>query len=96
MHSFFDVTVWARQAEDCEAYLSKGRGVRMVGRLKQDRWADPEGKTHFKAHVIAEHVEFKSRFKNKPEDREQEHGREQEADPFQETEPAPVEEAAAL
>ena len=88
------MTVWAWQAEVCKAYPSKGRGVRMVGRLKQDRWADPEGKNHSKVQVIAEHVESKPRFKNKPED--QEHDPEQEDDPFRETEPAPVEAAAAL
>ena len=44
--SFFDVTTWARLAEVCGEYLKKGRGVRVVGRLKQDRWTDPDGKPH--------------------------------------------------
>ena len=26
-------------------FKKKGRGVRAVGRLKQDRWTDPDGKT---------------------------------------------------
>ena len=56
--SYFDVTVWARQAEVCADHLTKGRGVRVVGRLKQDRWQDPEGNNRSKVHVIAEHVEF--------------------------------------
>ena len=59
--SYFDVTVWNRLAEVCKEYLAKGRGVRVVGRLKQDRWEDPEGKTRSKVHVVAEHVEFKPR-----------------------------------
>jgi single-strand DNA-binding protein len=59
--SYFDVTVWNRQAEVCKEYLAKGRGVRVVGRLRQDRWEDPEGKTRSKVHVVAEHVEFKPR-----------------------------------
>ncbi len=63
--SFFDVTTWARLAEVCGEYLKKGRGVRVVGRLKQDRWTDPEGKTRSKIYVIAEHVEFKPQLKNK-------------------------------
>ena len=41
--SYFDVTTWNRLAEVCKEYLSKGRGVRVVGRLKQDRWQDTEG-----------------------------------------------------
>jgi single-strand DNA-binding protein len=62
--SYFDVTTWNRQAEVCNEYLSKGRGVRVVGRLKQDRWQDAEGKTRSKVHIVAEHVEFKPKFKN--------------------------------
>ena len=59
--SYFDVTVWNRLAEVCKEYLAKGRGVRVVGRLKQDRWEDPQGKTRSKVHIVAEHVEFKPR-----------------------------------
>ena len=65
--SYFDVTVWNRLAEVCKEYLSKGRGVRVVGRLKQDRWEDGEGKTRSKVHIIAEHVEFKPKPNGKQE-----------------------------
>jgi single-strand DNA-binding protein len=61
--SYFDVTTWNRQAEVCNEYLTKGRGVRVVGRLKQDRWENPEGKTRAKVHIVAEHVEFKPKFR---------------------------------
>ncbi len=61
--SYFDITTWNRLAEVCNEYLSKGRGVRVVGRLKQDRWEDQEGKTRSKVHIVAEHVEFKPKFK---------------------------------
>jgi single-strand DNA-binding protein len=61
------VTVWNRLAEVCKEYLAKGRGVRVVGRLKQDRWEDPEGKTRSKVHIVAEHVEFKPRPAEKPD-----------------------------
>ena len=57
--SFFDVSTWTRLAEVCGEYLKKGRGVRVVGRLKQDRWTDPDGKPHSRILIIAEHVEFK-------------------------------------
>ena len=57
--SFFEVTAWGRQAEVCGEYLKKGRGVRVVGRLKQDRWQDPEGNNRSKVTIVAEHVEFK-------------------------------------
>ncbi len=66
--SFFDITAWNRLAETCGEYLKKGRGVRVVGRLKQDRWTDQEGKQHSRVLIIAEHVEFKPQFKKQPGD----------------------------
>jgi len=57
--SYFDVEVWSKVAEACEKHLQKGRGVRVVGRLKQDRWVDEEGGSHHKIKVVGEHVEFK-------------------------------------
>jgi single-strand DNA-binding protein len=56
--SYFDVETWARLAEVCGEELAKGRGVRVVGRLKQDRWEDKEGKMQSKVKIVAEHVEF--------------------------------------
>ena len=61
--SYFDVEVWAKLAENCNTNLEKGRGVRVVGRLKQDRWQDEEGKGRTRVKIIGEHVEFKAQFK---------------------------------
>ena len=61
--SFFDVEAWSRLAESCAEHLHKGRGVRVVGRLKQDRWQDKEGNSRSKVKIVAEHVEFKPEFK---------------------------------
>ncbi len=58
--SYFDVEVWAKVAESCEKHLKKGRGVRVVGRLKQDHWIDDEGKGHSRVRIVGEHVEFQS------------------------------------
>ena len=67
--SFFDVEAWSKLAETCGDTLKKGRGVRVVGRLKQDRWNDGEGKLHTKVKIVAEHVEFKPQMKEgKPKD----------------------------
>ena len=60
--SFFDITAWGKLAESTYRVGKKGRGVRVVGRLKQDRWQDPEGKSHAKISIIAEHVEFRPEF----------------------------------
>ena len=61
--SFFDVETWARLAEACYTKGRKGRGVRVVGRLKQDRWNDSDGKPHSRVTIVAEHVEFRPEFK---------------------------------
>jgi single-strand DNA-binding protein len=61
--SYFDIETWAKLAQTCGDTLKKGRGVRVVGRLKQDRWEDPNGKTQSRLKIIAEHVEFKPIFK---------------------------------
>ena len=70
--SFFDVSTWTRLAEVCAEYLKKGRGVRVVGRLKQDKWTDADGKPHSRVLIVAEHVEFKPQIKKdgdgKPEE----------------------------
>jgi len=57
--SVFDIEAWGRLAEKCDKELSIGRGVRVVGRLKQDRWAGSDGLPHSRVKVIAEHVEIK-------------------------------------
>ncbi|HUX40677.1 MAG TPA: single-stranded DNA-binding protein [Rectinemataceae bacterium] len=61
--SYFDIEAWARLGQSCAETLRKGRGVRVVGRLKQDRWTDQTGKAHSKVKIVAEHVEFKPIFK---------------------------------
>jgi len=60
--SYFDVEVWSKVAEACEKPLKKGRGVRVVGRLKQDRWIDDTGSSHTRVKVVGEHVEFKPQY----------------------------------
>ena len=55
--SFFDISVWGKMAESCSEQLEKGRGIRVVGRLKEDRWQDQEGNNRSKILVVAEHVE---------------------------------------
>lgn len=56
--SYFDVSIRTRLAEACGEYLKKGRGVRVVGRLKQDRWTDNKGKANSRVFIVAEHVKF--------------------------------------
>ena len=59
--SFFETTTCGKLATVCHEHLHKGRGVRVVGRLKQERWEDTEGNARAKVVVIAEQVEFSPR-----------------------------------
>jgi single-strand DNA-binding protein len=61
--SFFDVDTWGNLAETVAEKCGKGRGVRVVGRLKQERWIDANGKNCSKVVVVAEHIEFKPEVK---------------------------------
>ncbi len=56
--SFFDVASFGKTAEVCARYATIGRHVRIVGRIKQDRWKNQEGKALSKVSIIAEHVEL--------------------------------------
>ena len=64
---FFEIEAWGKLASACGARGRKGRGVRVVGRLKQDRWTGTDGKTHNKVAIVAEHVEYRSDFKKADE-----------------------------
>ena len=56
--SFFDVQGYGKLAEVL-SQTKKGQGIRVVGRLKQERWQDQEGKYPSKVRVIAEHAEIR-------------------------------------
>jgi single-strand DNA-binding protein len=60
--SYFNVESWAKLAENVGNYGHKGRGVRVVGRLKQERWQDKEGNAKSKVVIVAEHIEFRPEF----------------------------------
>lgn len=57
--SYFDVDTYGNLADACEKWCPTGRGVRVVGRLKQERWKTDEGQAKSRIKIIAEHVEFK-------------------------------------
>ena len=56
--SFFDIETYGKIAETCAKFCDKGKGIRVVGRLKQSRWEDNNQK-HSRVYVVAEHVEYK-------------------------------------
>lgn len=57
--SFVDVEVYGKYGEFAEKKCVKGRGVRVVGRIKQDRWESEDGKKNNRIFIVAEHLEYK-------------------------------------
>ena len=57
---FIRITVWGRQAETCDRYLSKGRQVAIQGRIQTGSYKNREGVTVYTTEVIADRVEFLS------------------------------------
>ena len=53
-----NVVVWARQAELCAQYLSKGRTVFVEGRLHTRSWDDAGGQKKWATEVVASRVQF--------------------------------------
>ena len=62
---YFDVEAWGKLADICTNQGHKGRGVRVVGRLKQDRWTGSDGKSRNKVAIVAEHVEYRKDSRSK-------------------------------
>ncbi len=60
--SFFSVEAWGKMADIAAQNCPKGRGVRVVGRLKQGRWTGSDGKNYSRVFIVAEHIEYKPIF----------------------------------
>jgi single-strand DNA-binding protein len=58
IESYFDVEAWGTLAESCKVSGHDGRGVRVVGMLKQVLWTGADGKPHEKISIIVEHIEW--------------------------------------
>ena len=55
---FIRITVWGRQAETCDRYLSKGRQVAVAGRIQTGSYKNREGVTVYTTDIVADRVEF--------------------------------------
>jgi len=56
--SYFTITAWGKLAKNCIEYLHKGRGIRVVGRLRQERWKESNNDMRERISIVAEHIEF--------------------------------------
>ena len=55
---WFRVTVWGRQAEQCNQYLSKGQQTYVEGRLHARNWQGQDGQMRTSLEVTASRVLF--------------------------------------
>jgi single-strand DNA-binding protein len=57
--TYVDVTVWGKQAEVAQQYLTKGKPVFIEGRLQLDTWDDKQsGQKRSKLRVVCEHLQL--------------------------------------
>ena len=52
------ITVFGKQAENCERFLAKGRLVGVQGRLQTGSYTNKDGATVYTTDVVADRVEF--------------------------------------
>ena len=52
------VSVWGKQAEHCNNYLSKGRTVYIEGRLRTSSYDDKDGQKRYSTEIVAGVVQF--------------------------------------
>lgn len=52
------ITVFGKQAENCERFLAKGRLVGIQGRLQTGSYTNKDGATVYTTDVVADRVEF--------------------------------------
>ena len=43
----------------CKIPVKEGSGVRIVGRLKENKWTDKNGVSHSEVQIVAEHIEIR-------------------------------------
>ena len=55
---WFRITVWGKQAEQCNQFLSKGRQVYVEGRLHARNWQGQDGQMRTSLEVAADRVLF--------------------------------------
>jgi len=59
--TFMRIVVWARRAETCGEYLSKGSSVFVEGRLQSRSWEGQDGQKRNTVEVVADNVQFLGR-----------------------------------
>lgn len=55
---FIRITVWGKQAENCDRFLSKGRQAAVNGRIQTGSYTNRDGAKVYTTEVVANTVEF--------------------------------------
>lgn len=55
---FFNVTMFGKYAETLKPFMTKGKQICVVGKLKQDRWTDQQGQNHTSVSIVADEVQL--------------------------------------
>lgn len=55
---WFNIVVWAEQAERISQYVTKGRQLYVEGRLQTRTWDDDQGQKHYRTEVIAQTIQL--------------------------------------
>ena len=55
---WFSVVAWARLAETCAEYLTKGRQVYVEGRMQTRSWDGDDGVKRYRTELVAQEVKF--------------------------------------
>lgn len=58
-HYQFEVVSYGEYGKNLLKPLKSCTGIRIVGRLKQDKWEDSDGVTHSKVYIVSEYTEFR-------------------------------------
>jgi len=58
---WFTVVTWAKLAEQCNQFLTKGRLVYAEGRLRTHTWESQDGQKHYRTEIVADRVTFLDR-----------------------------------
>jgi single-strand DNA-binding protein len=52
------IVAWARLAEICGEYLSKGKLVYIEGRIQTRKWEDTSGNTRYTTEIVAQNMQM--------------------------------------
>ena len=58
--TYFRISAWEKQGENCQRYLSKGKKVSVVGPVSARAYTDRNGKANVSLEVAANEIEFLS------------------------------------